>query len=63
MFLDTEGTIGFCRLLHTDQTLASVKPCVFPVIPCDYSACTVISSLGFAFGWLSHPILEKGYKT
>ena len=61
MFLDTEGTIEFCRLLHTDQTLASVKTCVFPVVPCDYSACTVVSSLGFAFElMLTHPILEKG---
>ena len=61
MFLDTEGTIEFCRLLHTDPTLASVLPFVFPVVPCDYSACTVIASLGFGFElFLTHPLFEKG---
>jgi len=59
--LDTEATIEFCRLLHSEPSLSSLHSSVFPVVPCDYSACMAIALLGFNIEMrLTHPLFEEG---
>ena len=62
MFLDTEGGIEFCRLFCSNPEKKNIVQEVIPVLPCDYSASMIVSSLGFARieVVLSHPLLEKG---
>lgn len=61
-FLDTEGIIEFCRLWKSDLHRESFTANIIPVVPCDYSACLVIASLGVCTieVVLSHPIFETG---
>ena|GEM_PF-7092654 len=61
MFLDTEGILEFCRMLHSDPEVAQHRNHVIAVVPCDYSASQVVAALGFAVELqISHPLFAHG---